>query len=79
MVVTTANTASNRLYAWEILTADGTLACVCRWGHHHTGADRDMDVRQCECPHDSALLLLGPEQAVCGDCGRSWRVEDKRA
>ena len=75
-MVTTANTAlANSIW----INTTGEVTRVCRWGHAHTGDYRDEDVMQCGCEHDSPLLLLGPEQAVCGDCGRSWRVEDKRA
>ena len=50
----------------------------CRCGEVHRGDYAIYDYGHHACFHDSLLLLIADDQALCPDCGKSFGFEDKR-
>ena len=50
----------------------------CRCGEIHRGEYAIYEYGHHACFHDSLLLLIADDQAICPDCGKSFGWEDKR-
>lgn len=62
--------------ARTIYIEDAQEVYPCRCGETHRGDYGLYDYGHHECLHATDLLLIGDQQALCPDCGRSWGLED---
>jgi len=77
----------------DVTVDTGTNTCIsyfengervypCRCGETHRGDYACEDWNHHNCFHDTPLLLIADDQAVCGECGKSWFamvIDDGRA
>lgn len=63
---------------YTIYIEDGEEVFPCRCGETHRGPYAFYDFMHHNCDHPSPLLLIALDQALCGECGYSWEVQDLR-
>lgn len=61
-----------------IVIEDGIRVFPCHCGKTHRGSYAHEAWNHHNCSHEGVLMLIADGQAVCGDCGASFMVEDAR-
>ena len=68
MIITTGSTN----YTLHFDGAERVYPCRC--GQTHCGDYAFEDWNHHDCFHESELILLCDEQAICGECGKSFLI-----